>query len=97
MTVLGNQGFRTVCSATAAEDGIAAGAFDRGYDGARGSGAFDEDKLVFQVRFNLIDSCRGVSCWVWNVPVRCLPSRLFRELETDFTQPSQVIGTEKVV
>lgn len=43
MTVLGNQGFRTVCSATAAEDGIAAGAFDRGYDGARRSGAFDED------------------------------------------------------
>jgi hypothetical protein len=43
MTVIGNQGFRTVRSATAAEDGIAAGAFDRGYDGARRSGAFDED------------------------------------------------------
>lgn len=65
---------RTVCSATAAEDGIAAGAFDRGYDGAGRGGAFDEDKLVFEVCFELIDSYRGVSLdegrWVCDVPLR---------------------------
>lgn len=38
-----SRAFRTVRSAAAAEDGIAAGAFDRGYNGAGRSGAFDKD------------------------------------------------------
>ena len=91
-------GSHTVCSATAAENGVAAGGFDRGDDLAGRGGAFDEDELVLEVCFNLVYSCRGVSSevsarWVSGL----LPSRACREVEIDFTQPSQVIGTEKVV
>lgn len=41
--VIRSRGFRTVCSSAAAQDGIAAGAFDCGHDGAGRGGAFDED------------------------------------------------------
>lgn len=53
--------YRTVCVAAATEDGISAGIFDCAYDRAGGSGAFDEDQLVFEVCLDFINSCRGVS------------------------------------
>lgn len=78
-------------------------------DGAGWCGALDENQLVFEIRFDLLDA------WFWtliSLSLRFLmtqlfgvgrdrnesvPSTLVRDLDISLTQPSQVIGTAKVV
>lgn len=47
---------RTVCGATSAQNRIPACVLNCGHDRTRRGGAFNEDKLIFQVDFNLLDT-----------------------------------------
>jgi len=97
---------RTVCSATSAQNRVSAGVLDGGHDGTRWRSAFDKKELVLEVGLHILNTCRKMMRCQNVVTGRCdsiasegvaVPSSLYRELETSFTHPSQVIGTAKVV
>lgn len=87
---------RTVGCATATQNRIATSALDSRDYRARGCVALDEDELILEVGLNLSDSCACVS-FSLITPREYTPCNLVREPEMSFTQPSQVIGTAKVV
>lgn len=89
----------TIGSPAATENRIPSSILDGRNDGAWWCSALNEDQLVLEIRLDTSDSYREqLACVPHHRICRYIvPSILFREPEMSFTQPSQVIGTEKVV
>lgn len=94
----------TICCATSAQNRVTACVLDHGNNGAWGRGALNENKLVLKIGVDLANAYTRERRYCESLPLRYIgrlggivPSSLYNDVEISLTQPSQVIGTEKVV